>query len=185
MSLNKFNPRTIVLFLFIAFAAVMRVASASYSLGPLTNFTPIGAMALFGGTYYNSKWKGFLFPLLTLFVSDLVLQQTVYKSMSNGILYSGWYWTYAAFAVIVLIGMTTIKKVSFQNVAFAAIVSAVSYWLIVDFATWFGGSINVNTMQPLSRDIFGLTQCYIQGIPFIKNLLMGNLVYSFVFFGGF
>jgi hypothetical protein len=45
------------------------------------------------------------------------------------------------------------------------------------------GSKDLRTMQPLSRDIDGLVQCYIQGIPFIRNYLLGTLVYGAIMFG--
>src|ERR1041385_5981600 len=103
MSTKKFNPRTAVLLLFISITATIRIIfNFNYDISPLANFSPIGAMALFGGTYFNKNWKAFTFPLLMLFISDIILHQTVFKKYGNGFLYSGWYWVYGAFALMVL-----------------------------------------------------------------------------------
>ena len=71
MSVLKINPRNAVLLIIIVAMAILRIASFS-GWGPLTVFTPIGAMALFGGAYFNGNIKPFAFPLLTLFISDVM-----------------------------------------------------------------------------------------------------------------
>jgi hypothetical protein len=65
------NPRTNVLVAMILSAGIWRLCISS-GHSPLTNFTPIGAMALFGGCYFENRWKAFLVPLLTLWLSDLL-----------------------------------------------------------------------------------------------------------------
>ena len=50
---------------FILFAAAVRILPHPW------NFTPAGAMALFGGAKLGSSWKAFLFPLIVLFCGDL------------------------------------------------------------------------------------------------------------------
>ena len=93
MSFIKFNPRTVLLLVFItAIAAVRVIINFDTQISPLANFSPVGAMALFGSAYFNKRWKAFSFPLLMLFLSDFILQQTVFKAYGNGILYGGWYW---------------------------------------------------------------------------------------------
>ena len=115
MTSKKFDPRTTVLLLFITGIAVLRVIfNFNYDISPLANFSPLGAMALFGGTYFNKKWKAFTFPLAMLFISDLILHQTVYKAYGNGFLYQGWYWVYGAFVLMTIVGQT-IKKVTINR----------------------------------------------------------------------
>src|SRR4030095_6974426 len=103
MSTIKFNPRTAVLLIIISITAAIRVIfNFNYDVSPLANFSPLGAMALFGGAYFTRKWKGFAFPLLMLFISDFILHQTVFKAYSSGLLYSGWYWVYGAFVLMTI-----------------------------------------------------------------------------------
>ena len=183
MSIEKINPRFAMLLLFMVAVAAMRIPNAA-QLTPWANFTPIGAMGLFGGTYFNSKWKAFAFPLLTLFASDLIINNIIFGG-KYGVLYSGWYIIYGIFALIVLFGKWLIKNVTIKNVALAALAAAVSHWLIADFFVWMGGGTDLKTMAPLTKNWAGLMQCYAQGFPFMKNFLIGNLVYSAIMFGSF
>jgi hypothetical protein len=183
MSIQKINPRFAVLALFMIVVATMRIPNAA-QLTPWANFTPIGAMGLFGGTYFTSKWKTFAFPLLTLFISDLIINVVVFDG-KYGVMYSGWYIIYGIFAVIALLGKYMIKKVTVKNVLLASLTAAISHWLIADFTVWIGGGTDLRTMTPLTKDWAGLIQCYIQGFPFMKNFLAGTVVYSGVMFGAF
>ena len=183
MTTQKINPRFAVLAIFIIAIAAMRIPNSA-QLTPWANFTPIGAMGLFGGAYFTKKWKAILFPLLTLFVSDLIIQAFVFNG-KYGIMYSGWYWIYSIFILVTFIGKWLIKKVSVQNVLLAAVAASLSHWLLADFTVWIGGGTDLRTMTPLTKDWAGLQQCYIQGFPFMKNFLLGTLVYSGIMFGAF
>jgi hypothetical protein len=183
MSIQKINPRFAVLALFMIVVAAMRIPNAA-QLTPWANFTPIGAMGLFGGAYFTSKWKTFAFPLLTLLASDLVINIVVFDGR-YGAMYSGWYIIYGIFAVVVVLGKWMIKKVTVKNVVLASVTAAVSHWLIADFTVWIGGGTDLRTMAPLTKDWAGLIQCYAQGFPFMKNFLAGTLVYGGVMFGAF
>ncbi len=180
---QRINPRFAVLLALISLVAVLRIAnSAEWS--PVANFTPIGAMALFGGTYFEKRWKALLFPLLTLLLSDLVIN-TVVLGGQYGIMYTGWYWIYGIFALIVVYGKVLIQRVSVRNVVLAALVASVSHWVLADTSVWLSGGLDLRTQQPLSRDFAGWWQCLLQGLPFMRNFLAGTLAYGAVLFGGF
>ncbi|MDB5280647.1 MAG: hypothetical protein JWR61_5602 [Ferruginibacter sp.] len=183
MTTEKINPRFAVLAIFMLAVAAMRIPNAA-QLTPWANFTPIGAMGLFGGTYFTKQWKAILFPLLTLFASDLMIQAFIFNG-KYGIMYSGWYWIYGIFIFITFIGKWLIKKVTVKNVLLAAVTASLTHWLLADFTVWGGGGTDLRTMLPLSRDWAGLQQCYIQGFPFMRNFLAGTLVYSGIMFGAF
>ncbi len=183
MSTKKINPRFAVLLLLMIVVAAMRIPNAA-QVTPWANFTPIGAMGLFGGAYFTSKWKAFAFPLLTLLVSDLIINLFVFDG-KYGAMYSGWYVIYGVFTLIVFYGKWILQKVSIKNVIIGSVVAAVSHWLIADFAVWIGGGTDLRTMMPLTKNWAGLVQCYAQGFPFMKNFLIGTLVYSGILFGGF
>ncbi|MCW3091063.1 MAG: hypothetical protein JWP81_2132 [Ferruginibacter sp.] len=183
MKIVKINPRVTVLAFFMLAVAAMRIPNAT-QLMPWANFTPIGAMGLFGGAYFSGKWKAFVFPLLTLFASDLVINNVVFGG-KYGVMNGGWYIVYGIFVLIVFLGKWMIQKVNVKHVVLASLVAALSHWLIADFAVWIGGGKNIITMAPLTKDWAGLMQCYAQGFPFMKNFLMGNLVYSGILFGSF
>lgn len=181
MSIQKFNPRFIVLCIFMLAVAAMRIPNAA-QLTPWSNFSPIGAMALFGGAYFSKNWKLVAFPLLTLFISDIAINLFVHHG-KYGVMYSGWYWIYLIFILIGCLGKLLIKKVSFTNILFAGVTASLTHWLVADFLVWIGGGTDLRTMQPLSRDWAGLIQCYAQGFPFMKNFMAGTLLYSAMMFG--
>lgn len=180
---NSLNPRFVVLMLFIVLAAVLRIVNSA-EMTPLSSFTPLGAMALFGGSYFTNRWKAFAFPLLTLFLSDLFINTVLFNGQ-YGVMYSGWYWIYGIFALIVLFGKILIQNVSIRSVALAAVVAAVSHWILADTSVWLTGGTDLRTGLPLSRDFAGWVQCITQGLPFMRNFLAGTLVYSAFMFGAF
>ena len=160
MSKQNLQPRLIVLLILIVAVGAIRIPN-SVQILPWSNFSPVGAMALFGGAYFKSKWKAILFPLLTLLLGDLIVSIVVHKGQ-YGIIYDGWYWVYGIYLLIVLAGRLLIKKVTVKNIVVASVTVALIHWLLSDLIMWIMGATDLRTMQPLSRDLAGLLQCYVQ-----------------------
>jgi hypothetical protein len=181
--MNRIQPRTIILVVFMILAALYRLLLANNAQLPFANFTPIGAMALFGGCYFYDRGKAFAFPLLTLWIGDIFLNR--YWYFDEWVLfYDGFGWVYGSFLGMVLIGRF-IKKVSVKNVVLSAVSAALLHWLVSDFGVWLGGGTDVTTGLPYTRDVEGLLKCYYLAIPYLQNMLMGNLVFCALFFGVF
>ena len=179
MSLQKIAPRTtILLVMIIAVGALRVIFNFDESLSPLANFSPIGAMALFGGAYFSGRTKQFLFPLLTLFVSDVVLSLTVFSQYSSGLLYGGWYWVYGAFALMTLTGNLLIKNATAKNILLATLVCVLIHWIVTDFGVWLNSTVYPQTAE-------GFVACLIAAIPFELRFLTGTTVYSAILFGSF
>ncbi|HTD41532.1 MAG TPA: DUF6580 family putative transport protein [Mucilaginibacter sp.] len=173
MTLQKVNTRNTVLILMIVAAGAFRLVSYKYPY-VLSNFTPVGAIALFGGAYFTDKWKAYLVPLLTLFLSDIALN---YLYTSKLVLfYSGSFWVYLCFAIMVFIG-SLIKKATIVSVLSAAIVSVAIHWLIMDLP-WLYGNLYPHTFA-------GYGQSLIAAIPFEKNMIFGDVLFGLILFGGF
>lgn len=171
-SQQKINTRNAVLILMIIFAVAMRLVSYKFQF--LSNFTPVGAVALFGGAYFNDKWKAYLVPLLTLFLSDIAIN---YLYTGKFVLwYSSSIYMYLCFALMVLIG-TMIKKVNVTNVLFASLASVLVHWLIMDLP-WLYGTLYPHTLG-------GYMQSLVAAIPFERNMVLGDAVYGAILFGGF
>jgi hypothetical protein len=179
MNVAKFNPRTVVLLIFIAIIAAIRIIfNFNYDISPLANFSPLGAMAIFGGAYFNKKWKALAFPLLMLFISDFILHQTVFKAYSSGILYSGWYWVYGAFALMAITGRWILKKITVNRFIISAVACVLIHWIVTDLGVWIGS-------KTYTQDLNGLMTCLINAIPFECRFLAGTLVYGICLFGLF
>jgi hypothetical protein len=172
MSLQKINTRTIVLILMILAATAMRFVSYKFPL--MSNFTPVGAIALFGGAYFTDKWKAYLVPLLALFISDIFIN---YMYTSKWVLmYSGSIYMYICFAIMVLIG-TFIKKVNIVNVTLASFAGVLVHWLIMDLP-WLYGTLYPHTLA-------GYGASLVAAIPFEKNMILGDILFGAILFGGF
>jgi hypothetical protein len=175
MSTPEFNPRTTILLLFIVIVAVLRLASFS-GIGPLTIFSPVGAMALFGGTYIRGNIKPFLLPLLTLFISDVFVSFTIFRELRVGLLYAGWYWTYLAFVLITLAGKYLIKNVSVKNITVAIITATVIHWLVA----------NIGMCVQENQFTFALySQKLLSSITYEMRFLAGTAIYTTLMFGTF
>jgi hypothetical protein len=179
MSLSKFNPRTAVLLIMIIIVGAIRfVFLYNKQISPLSNFSPLGAMALFGGAYFSKNWKAFGFPLLTLFISDVVLSFTVFNEFRSGLLYGGWYWTYGAFALMTLASKWMARKVTVTSVLTSALVIVLIHWIVSDFGVWISSALYPQTFE-------GFIACLIAAIPYELNLLAGTILYSAILFGCF
>ena len=177
MSLKQINPRNAVLLLIIVVTAILRLASFT-GWEPLTVFSPIGAMALFGGAYFSGNVKPFAFPLLTLFISDVVLSFTIFSDSEyrDGLLYNGWVWTYGAFALMAIAGKLIIREISVKNIFIAVIVSTLIHWLVSDI-----GACIVEKEFTFSL----YTKRLIDAIPYEWRFLGGTAIYSGILFGLF
>lgn len=157
--LKKISPSFWVLTLMVFAAAFVRL------LPHPPNFAPIAAMALFGGAYFNKKSFAFIIPLAALFLSDVVIG-----------IYSYAWMVYISFALIVVLGIIMLKKVSVKNLIFASITASVSFFAITNFGVWALG-----TLYPKSPA--GLLESYIAAIPFFQYSLVGDLFFVGVMFG--
>lgn len=159
---------------FIIFAALSRLLPHAY------NFTPIGAIALFGAAYFPQKKWAFIIPVAALWLSDLFLNNMVYASYYEGFAFfsSGFLYTYGAFALVVMLGIYLFDKITVPRVLAGALGGSIIFFIVSNFGVWLA-----SPMYPLTLE--GLIVCYTAAIPFFHYTLAGNLVYCGVLFGGF
>ncbi len=164
----------------LAILALILAAAASRMLPHPYNFAPMSAMALFGAAHFSRKAWAFGAPLLATWLSDLFLNNFVYNHYHEGFvwLYDGWYWPYGTFALIALLGMVTLRKVTVPRVIGSSLGASAIFFLITNLACWPG-----NTMY--TQDLGGLMACYAAGLPFLGGTVLGDLTYSGLLFGSF
>src|SRR3989344_4910007 len=150
------NPTVIILF-----AVTLRLVPHP------PNFSPIAAMALFGGAYLNRGYAIFV-PLLALFLSDVLI-----GFYSPLVMFS----VYGSFVLTGLMGLWLKKRKSAGSVVLTAMGASILFFLVTNFAVWATGAY--------ARDLSGLAQSYLMGLPFFRNTLLGDLFYTGVFFGGY
>ena len=171
--MNKINLTYFSIILLIFFASVTRI------IPHMPNFTPIGAMALFGGAYLKNKYHAFLIPILSLWLSDVIINNFILSYYNDFTwFYPGFLWQYFSFAVIILIGYLFLNKISFKSVFVTTIASSLIFFIITNFGVWISGSM-------YSMDLNGFVLCFIAALPFYKGTVLGFIVYSSFLFGVF
>ena len=161
------SPRTGVLAAMIAFAVAVRLLIFFVPGALPYNFTPVEAIALFGGAYFSDSRLAFIVPLAAMFLDDLVIG-----------LHSLIPVIYGCIALTALLGTSLHGRVRALPVAGYAFASAVMFYLVTNFFVWLMGDM-------YSHDGAGLVACYVAGIPFFKVTMAGTLLWSAILFGGF
>ncbi|MCL6524256.1 MAG: hypothetical protein K6T34_06300 [Thermoflavifilum sp.] len=176
MSTQKLYVHTRLWLLMIAAVALWRIGLTLQTGGLLlANFSPLGAMAIFGGACFSNKWKAIGFPLLTLWISDVILSKLVFFHHWQ-LFYAGSLFTYSAFVLMTLAGRWIIRRINVSSVIIAAVVSTFIHWIVSDLGVWLDGRT-----YPLTWE--GWIACLTAAIPFELRLLAGTLVYGAVLFG--
>lgn len=152
---------------FLIIFGLIVLAIASRLLPHPPNFTPVAAIALFGGAYFADKRLAFAVPFGIMFISDLII------GLHDTLLF-----VYLGFAVAVGIGYLLRNRVSLVNVTAGALAGAVVFYLVTNFGVWIEGTLYPHTLQ-------GLAACFTAGIPFFRYTILGNLVYCGALFGSF
>jgi hypothetical protein len=147
------------------------------------NLTPVGALALFAGARLRSP-LGLLAPLAVMAVSDLVLLKPL-ADLGMSVFSWGTPVIYAAFLIYALLGRGLVgRSFSPLRIGGAAVLGAVQFFLLTNFAVWVFGHSYPKTLA-------GLLECYAAGVPFYRQgetpfflfTLAGDLLYSGLFFG--
>ena len=126
------------------------------------NVSPLTAIALFAGACLAPQW-GVVVPLAAVVFSDLVLG--FYDVMP---------FTWSAFALIGLLGWWLRAHPSTPRIAWASVLGSTLLFAITNFGVWLYGE--GGTIYP--KTLHGLWTCYVAALPFFRNTLAGDLVYT-------
>lgn len=163
---SAISPSTWVLVGMIAFAVCVRLLIYFVPGALPYNFTPVEAIALFGGAYFSDRRLAFIVPLGAMFVADLVIGLHPLLPL-----------IYACIAASVVLGFALRGKVSVARVAGCGILGSLLFFAVVSFAEWVIGDTSYCRA--------GIVPCYVAALPFLKSSLAGTLLWSGILFGGF
>ncbi|HWC20217.1 MAG TPA: DUF6580 family putative transport protein, partial [Terriglobales bacterium] len=131
--------------------------------------TPIGAALLFFGA--KRPIREWVAPLALLASADVYLTTVHYHMHVSADHLVTWAWYLAAMAI----GYSMVRKVDPLRVVGASLASAISFFLLSNFATWLFQDLYAKTFA-------GLLQCYTMAIPFFRGTLASDLIYTPVLF---
>lgn len=159
------SSRFIVLTLIVILAAFSR--ALPLVIDHTWNFTAVGALAIFAGAQFTDKRLAFIMPLAAMALADLLFLRNGFSLL-----------VYSGFIAMVACGFLIRNKVNTVNVILASFISASVFYLITNFSFFYPV-----TLYP--RNFSGIIASYTAALPFFRNMLLGNLVYSAVLFGSF
>jgi hypothetical protein len=152
--MKQIHIRTASLAVIILLTAMSRLLPHPY------NFTPIAALAL-------------AIPLVAMLVSDLFLG-----------FHGGMGSVYFSFTLIWILGLVLLRKVTIGRVLIASLVSSTLFFLVTNFAVWYGSKFYPQTPQGLLGSyVAGLA--FYNGQSFFLNSILGDLTFSTVLFGSY
>ena len=129
------------------------------------NFTPLGALGLFGGA--NCSFRTALFiPLIVLFIADSIL------GFYNPVLM---FFVHLGFLFAPVIGRLFLQKHTPFRLLGAVFTSATIFFVLSNFGVWLSGGYEFT--------FAGLIECYTLAIPFYGATLIGDAIYAFILFG--
>jgi hypothetical protein len=163
-----------------AIVLLVLVAAATRLVPHPYNFSPLGAIALFSGALLTRRWLAVMLPVTAAFVSDLVINNTLYAEYHDGFIWlaEGAGWMYLIYVVISILGMVVLRNVGTGSVLGGSLGASIIFFIASNLMCWPG-----NPMY--AQDLGGLMSCYAAGLPFFPGTVAGDLVYSTLLFGGF
>jgi len=165
-------------FQYIVLSAIILLAALSRVIPHMHNFSPLGAMALFGSAHFGRRWMALGVPIAATWLSDLLLNNGVYARFYTEFTWisPGFYWTYGSYALIAMAGWVLLRKVTVGRVLGSAVLASLIFFAVSNLGCWVG-----STMYP--QTIGGLMTCYAAGSPFLQGTLSGDIFYSGLLFG--
>jgi hypothetical protein len=157
-------------YMFVVLAVLLRLVAGTGAFATL-GFSLVGASLLFFGS--RMPRKHFWIPAALLIGSDLYLNLRVYQlpfTLDQIVMWS-WY------LVPCFIGLLLRDRVKPLNVFGAGLGTGVGFFLTSNFAVWAFGNI------AYAKNLSGLILCYTKAIPFFRNGMISDVLFSLVFFG--
>lgn len=162
----------------IRFALLLVLLAAIARILPHpANFSPIAAMGLFGAAYFQRRWMVMLVPFAGLFLSDLFLNNVIYRAFFPAFTWYTSLWIYAAFALVMLLGWVLLRnQVKPGRVVATSLLASAIFFLVTNFSVWLESGM-------YSKTLAGLLGCYAAGLPFLGNTMLGDFCFSAILFG--
>lgn len=160
-------------------SGIILFASLTRLIDHPMNFTSVTAIALFGAAYFQNKWVKFILPLSILVFSDFLLELKTGWGF-----HSGTPVVYITFALIVLMGSYLLRKPSVLNIGISVFAGSVLFFLITNFAFFYPEAAVPNPLLgQYPHNFTGIIASYKAGLPFFRNMLIGDVIYTTLFFG--
>ena len=170
-------PAFLLVFLFAAYRITTGLLIHSGATW-LYNFTPLAAIALCSAAYFPKKYK-FSVPLLTLFISDAVINFSYGESLFDSQIIV----RYVALAIVGCAGLFLQSRASLKTLLPASIVGSTFFYGATNAFSWLSD-------PGYTKNLAGLIQSLTTGLPsysatpswmFFRNSLLSDLLFTLLF----
>lgn len=158
--MSEHRVKLLIALLLVGFAVVSRLVPHP------ANVAPIAAVALFGGAVLPRK-LALTLPLAAMIISDIFLG-----------FHSLIFFTWGSFLLIALLASYRLKNPGFTSVFGMSIAASIIFYLVTNFGVWLEGRLYDQTFA-------GIMRSYYNALPFFRNTLLGDLLYSGLLFGAY
>lgn len=162
---NRLFPQILIALALVATAVLSRL------LIDEPNFAAAGAVALFSGFVFRNRLLAIATPMLAMVLSDVMigfyaptLMAGVYASLALGVAL-GWF----------VRSRSERGQKAWPWAAGAALVGSVMFFVLSNFFVWLGSG-------GYDRSLSGLTECYAAAVPFFRNTLASDAMFSAALF---
>lgn len=131
------------------------------------NTTPVTAIAFAAGKYVGPLWAVAI-PLIVMVAADLVIG------------FYDWKVLVSVYASVAMIGGVSIfaRRMKPAIVLLLVMASSILFFLVTNFAVWAASTWYPPTLE-------GLIASYVAGLPFLRNMFIGDLFYAASLLGAF
>ncbi|MBI5466032.1 MAG: hypothetical protein HY974_01935 [Candidatus Kerfeldbacteria bacterium] len=150
--------------LIISFALIALIV-VSRLVPHVWNVAPVAAAALLAGVILPRKWA-LAVPLSGMLLGDFIIGFYHVPVMLT---------VYASFALMIYLG-TWLREMQPHRLVLASLASSTFFFLTTNFAVWASADWYPKTWA-------GLQLCYTLALPFFRNTMLGDLIFTAVLFG--
>ena len=151
---------------FLAIAGLIGVGVAGRLLPHVPNATPITAITLAANKHVGRMWS-FIVPITAMVISDAFIGFYDWRILAS---------VYGSFLLIGCISQYMRKNSNPLTITLLAVAASIVFFLVTNFTVWL--------FSPwYEKSISGLLYCYTLGIPFLRNMLIGDIAYTFILLG--
>lgn len=158
----KTRTKILLALLLIAFGFAGRMLPHAW------NFTPLIAISLFAGAYLGRRYVIAL-PIITMLLSDIFL-----GFYNAGVMLT----VYTSIILAGLIGTYLSSQKNLGRLTLATLSSSTLFFLTTNTAVWAFGTM-------YEKSLTGLLASYTAGIPFFRNMIVGDIWFTLVLFGSY
>lgn len=130
------------------------------------NLTALTSVSLFSGSHGNRRWF-WIIPIGAMIISDAIIGFYTWQIMAS---------VYVSFIMTGLLGYIFLRKRrTFPKIIICALAGSILFYLITNLAVWAWSGMYPKTLA-------GLVESYVLALPFLKNMVIGDFIYSVSFF---